>query len=245
MYVSVPLPRHTVTAIMRFMPFNQLPGLISIAFSNPFAFIIIAVILLGAITIHEFAHAFIADRLGDPTPRLQGRVTLNPLAHLDPVGTLMLVFIGFGWGKPVEFDPYNLKQPVRDTALIAIAGPASNLILAAILAVLIPTLINMAPATGQLLYFILSTSIFYNCMLAIFNLLPLHPLDGGKILSSLLPATTAIEYDRFMYRYGHLVLLALIVPWNGMSPLSAIISPPISITASLFMNLAAVILKLG
>lgn len=223
----------------------QLPGLISIAFSNPLAFMIIAVILLVAITIHEFAHAWIADRLGDPTPRLQGRVTLDPRSHLDPVGTLLLLFIGFGWGKPVEFDPYNLKQPVRDTALIAVAGPLSNLALAAVLAVFIPTLINMAPVTGPLLYFILSTSIFYNCMLAIFNLLPLHPLDGGKILSSLLPATSAIEYDRFMYRYGHLVLLALIVPWNGMSPLSAIVSPPIAIVTSLFMNLATVILKIG
>lgn len=223
----------------------QLPGLISIAFSNPLAFMIIAVILLVAITIHEFAHAWIADRLGDPTPRLQGRVTLDPRSHLDPVGTLLLLFIGFGWGKPVEFDPYNLKQPVRDTALIALVGPMSNLALAAVLAVFIPTMINIAPSTGPLLYFILSTSIFYNCMLAIFNLLPLHPLDGGKILSSLLPATSAIEYDRFMYRYGHLVLLALIVPWNGTSPLSAIVTPPIAIVTSLFMSLANIILKIG
>ena len=221
----------------------QLPGLISIAFSNPLAFIIVAGILVMAITIHEFAHAYVADRLGDPTPRVQGRVTLNPLAHLDPVGTVMLLFVGFGWGKPVEFDAYNLKQPVRDTALIAAAGPASNLALAGILAVLIPTLINTAPTVGPLLYFILSTSIFYNCMLAIFNLLPLHPLDGGKILSSLLPPVTAIEYDRFMYRYGHLVLLALIIPWNGISPLSAIIGPPITIVSNVFMNLAEVILR--
>ncbi len=227
------------------MPLTQLPGLISILFSNPLAFVLIAIILLAAITIHEYAHAFVADKLGDPTPRVQGRVTLNPLAHLDPVGTALLFFIGFGWGKPVEFDAYNLKDPVRDTALIAVAGPASNLLLAAILAVVLPTMINFAPATSPLLYFILSTSIFYNCMLAIFNLLPLHPLDGGKILSSLLPPATALEYDRFMYRYGNLVLLALIVPWSGSSPLSAIISPPISLMSKVFLNLANVILQLG
>jgi Zn-dependent protease len=227
------------------MSFEQIPGLISILFTSPVAFFLIAIILIAAITIHEFAHAWMADRLGDPTPRVQGRVTLNPLAHLDPMGTALLFFIGFGWGKPVMFDPYNLKNPVKDTAIIAAAGPASNLAMAAILAILIPVLINLAPGTSPVLYFILSTAIYYNCMLAIFNLLPLHPLDGGKILSAMLPPTTALEYDRFMYRYGQLVLLALIIPWGGVSPLSTLISPPIMALTSLFMNLADVILKLG
>lgn len=227
------------------MSLEQIPGLISILFTSPIAFFLIAIILLAAITIHEFAHAWVADHLGDPTPRVQGRVTLNPLAHLDPMGTVLLFLIGFGWGKPVMFDPYNLKNPVKDTALIAAAGPASNLVMAALLAVIIPILINMAPGTSPVLYFILSTSIYYNCMLAIFNLLPLHPLDGGKILSALLPSTTALEYDRFMYRYGSLVLLALIIPWRGVSPLSALITPPIMVLTELFMNLADVILQLG
>jgi len=220
----------------------QLPGLISVLFSNPLAFILIAGILLAAITIHEFAHAWLADRLGDPTPRVQERVTLNPLAHLDPVGTAMLLLIGFGWGKPVQFDPYNLKNPVRDAALIAAAGPASNLLMALLLAIILPLIINLSPITGPFLLVVLQVSIFYNCMLAIFNLLPLHPLDGGKILSALLPPTTAIEYDRFMYRYGNLVLIALIIPWNGISPLSAFISPPIAYTTSAFMSLASFIL---
>lgn len=230
---------------MHAMSFEQIPGLISILFTNPLAFVLIALILVAAIAIHEFAHAWVADRLGDPTPRVQGRVTINPLAHLDPMGTVLLFLIGFGWGKPVMFDPYNLKNPVRDTAIIAAAGPASNLIMAALLAVVIPILINMAPGTSPILYFILSTSIYYNCMLAIFNLLPLHPLDGGKILSALLPPTTALEYDRFMYRYGQLVLLALIIPWGGISPLSTLIVPPISALTDLFMNLSNTILKLG
>ena len=90
--------------------------------------------LIIAITVHEFAHALLADRLGDPTPRSQGRLTLNPLAHLDPLGTLMLFLFRFGWGKPVIFDPYNLAHPRRDAGIISLAGPASNILLATILA---------------------------------------------------------------------------------------------------------------
>ena len=133
--------------------------------------------LLSAITVHEFAHAFAADKLGDPTPRLQGRLTLNPLAHLDPVGTLMLILFRFGWGMPVQFDPYNLVDPKRDGAIISVAGPAANLILAGILSVI---------ARLSSLYFlsILTPFIMLNVILAIFNLVPIHPLDGGKILLS-------------------------------------------------------------
>src|SRR3990172_6432841 len=110
--------------------------------SNPITFIFSLVALVVAISIHEFAHAAAADRLGDPTPRLQGRLTLNPLAHLDPIGTLMLLLIRVGWGKPVQFDPYNLKNPRRDAALISLAGPASNLILAIVLALIIKLITN-------------------------------------------------------------------------------------------------------
>src|SRR3990167_10568404 len=97
---------------------------------NDFVFFIPA--LLIALTVHEFSHALVADKLGDPTPRLMKRLSLNPLNHLDPIGTLMLLFFHFGWGKPVPFDPFNLRHPRRDAALISLAGPVSNLILAAI-----------------------------------------------------------------------------------------------------------------
>src|SRR3990167_795118 len=106
-------------------------------FNNPFAFFSWLIALITAITIHEFSHAWSADRLGDPTPRSQGRLTLNPLAHLDPLGTLMMLLVKFGWGKPVQFDPYNLKNPKRDAAIISFAGPFSNLILASILAIVL------------------------------------------------------------------------------------------------------------
>src|SRR3989344_4785860 len=100
--------------------------------TNPIELLFIVPTLLIAITVHEFAHAFSADRLGDPTPRLQGRLTLNPLAHLDPLGTIMLFLVRFGWGKPVQFDPFNLRNPRRDAAIISLAGPLANVVLATI-----------------------------------------------------------------------------------------------------------------
>src|SRR3990167_9790844 len=105
--------------------------------SSPLSFLASLLAIVIAISIHEFSHALAADRLGDPTPRLQGRLTLNPLAHLDPLGTLMLLIVRFGWGKPVVFDPFNLRHPRRDAAIISLAGPVSNLILAFVCAVLL------------------------------------------------------------------------------------------------------------
>lgn len=104
-------------------------SLITELFNNPYSFFIIVFGLIVSITIHEFAHAITAFKLGDDTPKLQGRVTLNPLAHLDPLGSVLMLLVGFGWGRPVEYDIYNLRSPKRDTGLISIAGPLSNLIL--------------------------------------------------------------------------------------------------------------------
>lgn len=193
--------------------------LIQYLFSNPIGFLIIAVIVVLAITIHEFAHAWMADKLGDPTPRYQDRVTLDPRAHLDPIGTIAIFVAGFGWGKPVQFDPYNLKEPQRDTALIALAGPASNIVMALLLAAAYH--LGLAGAFS----IILELAIQVNVMLAIFNLVPVHPLDGSKILMALLPPETAYEYENFMNRYGMLVLLFLIMPWGGISPVSQLIMP--------------------
>jgi len=106
--------------------------LLELLFSNPLIFILVAAALILSISVHEFAHAYVADKLGDPTPRYLGRVTLNPKAHLDPIGTLLLVVAGFGWGKPVPFNPNNLSNPKRDAALISFAGPLSNFFMAII-----------------------------------------------------------------------------------------------------------------
>lgn len=207
--------------------------MISYLFSNPLLFFLLLVALIVSITVHEFAHAWAADKLGDPTPRSQGRVTLDPRSHLDPVGTLLIVIAGFGWGKPVMFDPYNLKNPTRDGALIALAGPTSNLILAVALAILVR--VPGFEATLPLLVPFAVTAIYFNVMLAIFNLVPVHPLDGSKIITAILPKQMALEYEEFMYRYGTLVLIALIVPWNGSSPISQLISPIISAITSILL----------
>lgn len=199
--------------------------MINYLFTNPLLFIVYMLALLTAITIHEFSHAWMADYLGDPTPRLQGRLKLNPLVHLDMFGIIFLLLFGFGWGKPVPFDPYNLKNPRKDAALISIAGPISNLILATILAVCLFLLkfVNL-----QLIYTIgslfLIPIISLNVILAIFNLIPINPLDGFKIVGGLLSDQQAHEWYQ-LERYGMLFLLLLIIPLGQSSMLDMVIRP--------------------
>jgi Zn-dependent protease len=188
---------------------------------NPLAFFIVAGILIISLSIHEFAHALVADRLGDPTPRSQGRLTLNPLAHLDWLGTLLLFTIGFGWGKPVVVDAYNLRSPRRDMTLVALAGPTSNLLCALVMAFLAAHLFN-----GGWLAAALSLAVQMNIMLAVFNLLPVGPLDGSRVLAGLLPKNLAYEYEMVMQRYGIYILLLLIFPFvQGQSALDYLIQP--------------------
>ena len=201
-------------------------------FANP---ILIIIAFLFSLSIHEAAHAYMADRLGDPTARLAGRVTLNPLAHLDPLGTLLpffLMFTGspiiFGWGKPVPFDPYNLRRPRRDAALISFAGPASNLILAAILTIIVRLSYLFLGSTGFMVGLFLIPAIALNVMWALFNLIPIHPLDGGKVLIGLLPHDLAYKWDEVLKQYGFIILLFLIFPFFGVSPIIRILAPLIN-----------------
>ncbi len=188
---------------------------------NPLSFIFGIVALILAIDIHEFSHAWMAEHLGDPTPRLQGRLTLNPLAHLDPVGTILLILVHFGWGKPVQFDPYNLRNPRRDGAMISLAGPISNILLATIC-----SLIIRLPIPSLVASFIAELLLF-NVVLAIFNLVPIHPLDGFKIVEGLLPEDQAAEWHQ-LERYGIVFLLILLLPiFSGGALISQIIAPPI------------------
>lgn len=209
--------------------------MLDILFTNPQEFVFWVVALLVAITVHEFSHALAADRLGDPTPRVQGRLTLNPLSHLDPLGTLMLLLVRFGWGKPVQFDPYNLANPRRDAALISFAGPLSNLIVAAVFSIAMRLVISL-PTAPLFLFSLLAPIVYLNVILAVFNLLPIHPLDGGKILVGLLPPGAARGWDRFLHQYGIFLLLLLVLPLFGGLPLvSILIGPTISFILRLLL----------
>ena len=154
--------------------------MISYLFTNPLIFIIYLISLLIAITIHEFSHALMADYLGDPSPRLQCRLKLDPRVHIDNIGMIMLLLIGFGWGRPVEFDPYNLKNPRRDAGLISIAGPMSNFILAIILAIVLKLLNIFELSILSTMGLVLIPIIRMNLIVGIFNLIPIHPLDDFK-----------------------------------------------------------------
>lgn len=209
--------------------------MINTLFENPILFVFSLISIVIAITIHEFAHAKMADHLGDPTPDLQGRVTLNPFAHIDLYGLLFLFVAGFGWGKPVQFDPFNLKHQRRDSALISLAGPTSNIILASICSIVLYLFNNVQSnfLTVIGLSFLISL-ISINLMLAVFNLLPIHPLDGFKIVEGLLTEKQAQEW-RKLERLGFIILLLLIFPFNGESAISSILGPILRFLYGIFI----------
>lgn len=213
--------------------------MISYLFTNPLLFFVYLIALLIAITIHEFSHAFAADYLGDPTPKLQGRLTLNPKAHIDMFGILFLLLFGFGWGKPVQFDPYNLAHPRRDAAFISFAGPISNLIVAIVLSIGLRlfSLFHL-PVLETIGLFLFIPIISLNVILAVFNLLPIHPLDGFKIVGGFLPEEKAKEWYG-LERFGMIFLIMLIFPLgaNG-SMLNMIIQPIITFILHLFVPIS-------
>ena len=178
--------------------------MLSLLAQNPLIFAIVLAALAVSLSVHEFAHAWVSDKLGDPTAKHLGRVTLNPKAHIDPIGMLVLVVAGFGWGRPVPFNPLNLKYPKRDSALIALAGPASNFILAILVAIILKFVTPNTLVAGAL-----QLLVFYNLMLGVFNLMPFHPLDGFKIVGGLLPNNLAMQWYQ-MQPYGIIILIVFI-----------------------------------
>ncbi len=214
--------------------------MLSYLFSNPLLFIVYIIALLVAITIHEFSHAYVADRLGDPTPRLAGRLKLNPFVHIDLFGMIFLFIFGFGWGKPVTFDPYNLKDPRKDAALISLAGPISNFILATGLSILLRLFIFLGFPLTSTIGPIVAVFIQLNVVLGVFNLLPIHPLDGFKIVGGILPEDRAREWYE-LERYGLIFLFMLIFPFGGSSLLDIIIRPITTFILSLLIPMGGII----
>ena len=167
--------------------------------------------LLIAVTVHELAHALVADRLGDPTARRLGRITLNPMPHIDPLGALAFVIAGFGWAKPVPVNAANLAHPRRDMAWVAAAGPLSNFLVAflALAALRFAASWGLIAARGDSLAQVLLFIYYFNIGIGVFNLIPLPPLDGGHFLPYLLPAGAA-QVVRALEQYGTFILLLLV-----------------------------------
>lgn len=176
--------------------------------------------LLFAITVHEYAHAQCADSLGDKTARFMGRLTLNPIAHLDPMGALLLVVAGFGWAKPVPVNSRYFVNPRADMIKVALAGPAANLFLC-FLAAFMVVLMKRFGVLSESVYQLLLWMQLYNVWFAFFNLLPVPPLDGSRLLTELLPGELAWKYGRMIDQYGFYILIALV--FTGVT--GAIISP--------------------
>lgn len=187
--------------------------------------------VLIAITFHEYAHAFVADKLGDDTPRIQGRLTLNPFAHLDPIGAVLLVFVHFGWGKPVEINPRNFSRKISMSAgeaIVSLAGPLMNFILAIVFTIISCILVKFASSfilfnqIGAIIYTLIKICISINIGLGVFNLIPLPPLDGSKILMHFLPYNA----KNWMIQNQNIFYIVFLLIWiTGLA--GVIISPVI------------------
>ena len=182
-------------------------------------FLVLALVIIISLTVHEYSHGFVAYKLGDYTAKADGRLSLNPLHHLDPVGTIMLLVIGFGYAKPVPVNTRNFRKPRRDLALVSIAGPLSNFVLAFIGALLFCVMIAFAPAEfldgnfGYALLMLFNYSIAVNIGLGLFNLIPIPPLDGSNVLMCMLPGQVAAKFARLRYYTQYIWLAIIVISW--------------------------------
>ena len=165
--------------------------------------------IIIAMVVHEYSHARVAYALGDYTPQLQGRLTLNPVAHVDPIGLLMLFIVHFGWAKPVQINPMNFSNPRRDDILVSLAGPASNLITAFVFTIMLVLMVKFHIPFSEGLLVVFKLIIIYNINFAIFNMLPIPPLDGSHILRNVLPYEMARAYEQ-LERYSVVFLILII-----------------------------------
>lgn len=211
--------------------------------ANPAIFLGLLLALVVGISVHEFSHAWMANRLGDPTAESQGRLTLNPLSHLDLMGTIMIFLIGFGWGKPVPYNPANLRNgPISGGAMVAIAGPAANIVTAAVLGLLFRNLITFSGAsvdgTTEAIATILAIVVQINIALAIFNIIPIPPLDGYRVLLRFLPPHVVPSITRLELQGPFLLLLIVLLDqwFLRIGIFNAILGPPVFFLRGLFLG---------
>ncbi len=180
---------------------------------DPLGLLIIAAVFLIAIACHEAAHAYVAYKLGDPTPKMEDRLTLNPMAHLDIIGTIAIFAVGFGWGKPVRVNPSFFRDKRRDMMLVALAGPMANFGLAFVAAGVSALLLFVAPDiafTEKIFFSFVQTLLWVNVFLGVFNLIPLPPLDGGSVLLGLLPKHLVPSVREFLEMHGQITFFILL-----------------------------------
>jgi Zn-dependent protease len=177
-------------------------------FQSPDVLIAILLILFVSLPFHEFSHALAAYRLGDSTAKYMGRLTLNPLAHLDPFGALLILLVGFGWAKPTPYNPYNVRGGKTGEVIIAIAGPISNLVLAIAAALPLRYINATGIAVPDIVITVLTTFVLLNVILAVFNLIPVPPLDGSKLLYAAMNPQTERQWRPVLEQYGFIILFA-------------------------------------
>ncbi len=212
-------------------------------YANPMDWVIEKLMILPGILIglsfHEFGHAYVSTKLGDPTPKLQGRVTINPMAHIDPVGMVCLLLCGFGWGIPVQINPSYYKNKRRDEILVGFAGVAMNLILAIVFSLLVRVAVIVYQSTGSeiasVFYDILLNVVMINVVLMVFNLLPVPPLDGFGIVTNLFNLQKYSWYEKY-YQYGYFILIFMVlIGW-----VSTILTPVMTLIMKLLSPLMGV-----
>ena len=242
------IDKRILYAVIAIMVISRIP----IFLSNPNSLLALLISIPGiliAITFHEFAHAFAADKLGDNTPRSQGRLTLNPIDHIDLVGFIMLMTVGFGWGKPVHVNPRNYNRDMsmeKADSLVSIAGPATNFILSIAFTILYFLMVKFIKSQSTVFLIIMEmirSTIMINIGLGVFNLIPLPPLDGSKVIKPILPYNAKVWFENNEKIFYFIFIVLWILETTEFTNITGrIISPIINLIYTALMNLGSLII---